>query len=109
MQVKKLNQHQTPGIEEYNLVDFAARYQREKAIELITVWNERNSINLPVEELSKSVRSVYDSTYNYGCNDEVLKELCPFSDRRRCKQYRIYVSRTSRREAGREEDNEFQR
>lgn len=78
-------------------------------MKLITVWNEINSVNLSVEELLKSVRSVYDSTYNYGCNDEILEELCPFSDRRRCKQYRIYVSRTSSRETGREEDNEFQR
>ena len=82
-------------------------FNREKTIKLITAWNERNSVNLPVEELLKSVRSVYDSTYNYGCNDEVLKELCPFSDRRRCKQYRIYVSRTSRQGAEKKENNEF--
>ncbi len=82
-------------------------FNREKTIGLITAWNERNSANLPVDELLKSVRPVYDSTYNYGCNDEILKELCPYSDRRGCKQHRIYVSMASRQVAKREENNEF--
>lgn len=70
-------------------------FSKEKALKLIVSWNEKNCVDLPLEELLKSVESVYGSTYSYGCNDEILKKFCPFRDRSKCKDYRSFIENTS--------------
>ncbi len=68
-------------------------FSKEKALKLIVWWNKKNGINLPLEELLKSVESVYTSNipYDYGCNDEILKKFCLFRNRSKCKDYRSFI------------------
>lgn len=72
-------------------------FSEERAAKLIVLWNKKNGINLPLEELLKSVESVYTSNvpYDYGCNDEILKKFCPFRDRAGCKNYRGFINNIS--------------
>ena len=71
-----------------------AGFSKERTVKLIVLWDRNNNIDLPLEELLKSVESVYSSgiPYSYGCNDEILKEFCPFEDRERCENYRGFIN-----------------
>jgi len=73
-------------------------FSKGKVTKLIVLWNKKNEINLPTEELLKSVESVYNSSisYSYGCNDEILRKFCPFEDKSKCKDYRIFIDNTLR-------------
>jgi len=77
-------------------------FSKEKSIKLIVSWNKNNSIDLPLEELLKSVESAYNSAipYDYGCNDEIIKEFCPFTDKRKCENYRSFIKNKVKNENG---------
>ena len=96
------NNHVTKGYRNNAAVRLIAQFRlsgfsKERAVKLIFLWNKKSEIGLPTEELLKSVESVYSSSipYTYGCNDEIVKKFCPFKDRDRCKNYRIFIDNTS--------------
>jgi hypothetical protein len=51
----------------------------EEANDKLFEWNERNSIDLPAEELRNVARSAYQHRfpYRYSCRDEILRRFCP--------------------------------
>ncbi len=51
-------------------------------------WNERNRIELPLEEIHGVLRSAYQHRfpYRYSCHDEILRRFCPLSDFESCQR-----------------------
>lgn len=43
---------------------------------ILKTWNMKNSPPLPAEELSRTVRSAFSNTMDFGCYDEILAENC---------------------------------
>ncbi len=96
------NSHVSKGFRNNVAVRLIAQFRlsgfnKERVTKLIVSWNKKNTVNLPLEELLKSVESVYTSKvpYSYGCNDEILKKFCPFRDRSKCKDYRSFMDNGS--------------
>jgi hypothetical protein len=58
---------------------------REKLFE----WNEKNTIDLPPEEIQSVIRSAYHHPfpYHYSCRDEILRFFCPLPDYQACQDY----------------------
>ena len=52
-------------------------------------WNEKNSIELPEDELRNVVRSAYQHRfpYRYSCRDEILRRFCPLPDYGSCRKF----------------------
>lgn len=52
-------------------------------------WNEKNRIELPVDELRNVVRSAYQHRfpYRYSCRDEILRRFCPLPDYGSCRKF----------------------
>jgi Primase C terminal 1 (PriCT-1) len=70
---------------EFRLLGLSADECEKKLLE----WNDRNSIELPVEELAGVVRSAYlhRFPYRYSCHDALLRRYCPFADERECQAF----------------------
>ncbi len=70
---------------ELRLLGLSANETREKLLE----WNERNDIELPLEELNAVVRSAYQHRfpYRFSCRDEILRRFCPLPDDESCDRH----------------------
>lgn len=70
---------------ELRLLGLSADETREKLLE----WNERNDIELPLEELNAVVRSAYQHRfpYRFSCRDEILRRFCPLPDDESCEKH----------------------
>jgi len=76
-----------------------AGYARERALELLLAWNQRQPIALPEHEVRGVVQSAYARpyAYAYGCHDEVVRSFCPYTDRlHACEDYRAHHPRSGR-------------
>ncbi|MCP4650468.1 MAG: hypothetical protein GY853_10365 [PVC group bacterium] len=49
---------------------------QEQAILRLKEWNQHNQPPLLDEEINSIIQSAYTGNYNYGCNDEILKNAC---------------------------------
>jgi hypothetical protein len=51
-------------------------------------WNQRNDIELPVDEIDSVVRSAYQRRfpYNFSCRDAILRRFCPLVDAETCQE-----------------------
>ena len=70
---------------ELRLLGLSANETREKLLE----WNERNDIELPLEELNGVARSAYQHRfpYRFSCRDEILRRFCPLPDDESCEKH----------------------
>jgi len=70
---------------ELRLLGLSADETREKLLE----WNERNDIELPLEELNGVARSAYQHRfpYRFSCRDEILRWFCPLADDESCEKH----------------------
>ena len=61
----------------------------DEASDKLLEWNERNSIELPADELHNVVRSAYQHRfpYRYSCRDEILRRFCPLPDYESCRKF----------------------
>jgi hypothetical protein len=52
-------------------------------------WNERNDIDLPINELRAVVHSAYQHRfpYRYSCGDAILRRYCPLADEAFCRRF----------------------
>jgi hypothetical protein len=75
-------------------------FSRKNAEAFIREWNRGCDIQLPGNELISIVRSVYSRSYcyQYGCNDEILKQYCPYEKRNECRDYREFKETKERNE-----------
>jgi hypothetical protein len=60
-----------------------------EANEKMLEWNEKNRIELPVEELRSVARSAYQHRfpYRYSCRDDILRGFCPLRDYEQCREF----------------------
>lgn len=67
-------------------------FEKDKCLHLINWWNKNRKVNLPEDEVTTLVESVYSANppYSFGCKDEILNEYCPYHDKLECKHYRAY-------------------
>jgi Primase C terminal 1 (PriCT-1) len=70
---------------ELRLLGLTADEAEEKLVE----WNDRNGINLPLEELRSVVHSAYQHRfpYRYSCRDIIRRHFCPLPDLQSCKRH----------------------
>ncbi len=75
----------------------------DEAKEKLFEWNERNGIDLPVDELQNVVRSAFQHRfpYRYSCRDEILRRFCPLPKYEACLAHLASHSNESR-QTGRE-------
>ena len=61
----------------------------------LRAWNEKNRIELPLDEIVSVVRSAYlhHFPYRYSCHDALLRRYCPLNDERECQ---AFLARSSR-------------
>jgi hypothetical protein len=61
----------------------------EEANDKLFEWNERNSIDLPADELRNVARSAYQHRfpYRYSCRDEILRRFCPLPNYESCRKF----------------------
>jgi Primase C terminal 1 (PriCT-1) len=52
-------------------------------------WNDKNQIELPVEEIHSVVRSAYQHRYpyRYSCSDVILRQFCKLPDLESCRRH----------------------
>ena len=68
---------------EFRLMGLSEDETKQKLFE----WNERNVIELPLEELQSVVHSAYQHRfpYRYSCRDAILRRYCPLPDLKSCR------------------------
>jgi hypothetical protein len=61
----------------------------DEANDKLFEWNERNSIELPSDELRNVVRSAYQRRfpYRFSCRDTILRRFCPLPDYESCRKF----------------------
>ena len=61
----------------------------DEANDKLFEWNERNSIELPSDELRNVVRSAYQRRfpYRFSCRDAILRRFCPLPDYESCRKF----------------------
>ena len=61
----------------------------DEANDKLFEWNERNSIELPADELRSVVRSAYQRRfpYRFSCRDAILRRFCPLPDYESCRKF----------------------
>jgi hypothetical protein len=52
-------------------------------------WNQRNAIELPIDELRAVAHSAYQHRfpYRYSCRDAILRRYCPLPDEASCRRH----------------------
>ena len=70
---------------EFRLLGLTEEEAREKLIE----WNEKDTVNLPSNELEHVIRSAYQHPfpYRYSCHDEILRRFCPLPNYESCQAH----------------------
>jgi hypothetical protein len=91
--------HVEPGYRNNCAIRLASDFRllgltEDEAKEKMLEWNERNGIDLPLDELQNVVRSAYQHRfpYRYGCGDEILRRFCPLPDYEACRAHLVIHS-----------------